>query len=181
MMTEPDDRHRTILGVRRGVWLVLAAALLLALAVPTATLWHASTSALHVQTCVFPAAPRVGQRAWLVVAPADAADRTALEGPWATVVTRWDMVSMSMGTLQRTIAGSTDAHGAFAVPLELTMPGVWWAQVALSTPGRPQWQQSVHFAVSFTASQAARDAQHTASSAASVPWRDPSPCAKSVT
>lgn len=169
------------LGVRRGCWLVLAAALLLALALPAATLWHASTSALHVQTCVFPSAPQAGQPAWLVVVPTDTADRTTLEGPWATVVTRWDMVSMSMGTLRRTIAGSSATQGTFAVPLELSMAGIWRAQVALSTPGRPQWQQSVQFSVSPpTTGQPARGS-NISDTSASVPWHDLSPCMHSDT
>lgn len=170
-----------MLGVRRGFWLVFAAALLLALALPVATLWHASTAPLRVQTCVFPAVPRVGQPAWVVVVPADAADRTALEGPWARLVTRWDMVSMSMGTLRRTISGSAAAAGVFAVPLELGMAGVWRAQIALTTPGRPQWQQSLRFSVSFpTAGQPARESS-IADAATGLPWHGLSPCAHTTT
>lgn len=181
MVTEPVERRSMFLGVRRGCWLVLAAALLLALALPAATLWHASTAALHVQTCVYPAMPQVEQPAWLVVVPTDAADRTALEGPWAKVVTRWNMVSMSMGTLHRTVPGSAEAHGAFAVPLELSMAGVWSAQVALSTPGRPQWQQSVRFAVSSLTAGQLPSAATTSESSASIPWRDLSPCSRTAT
>jgi len=127
-------------GVRRSIWLLLAASLLLSLAVPAWRLWHAASSQLVAQVSLVPAAPQVGQQAQLVVTLLDAGDRAAVHGPWATLAASWDMVAMSMGARRAALAGpspaSKSAH-AFAVPLALDMAGLWEAQVSLSTPGRP--------------------------------------------
>ncbi|MFI5272251.1 MAG: hypothetical protein ACHQ4H_04360 [Ktedonobacterales bacterium] len=147
MEAESSNGRRTFAQVRRVYWLVLAGALLLALLLPAATLWHAATSTLQARACVVPAMPRAGQAAWIVVAPTNATDRTAVDGPWAQVITRWDMVTMQMGPLHQRIPGSRANDGAFAIPLQLNMAGQWWAQIALSTPGRPSWQQTVEFSV----------------------------------
>jgi hypothetical protein len=134
-------------GVRRTYWIVLALTLVIALFAPVATFWLTASVSLQVQACVFPATPWVGQSAWLLLAPTNPTDRTALAGPWARASAQWDMVAMRMGPLEQTITGSKTSDGTFAIPLDLTMAGDWQAHVALSTPGRPSWEQTLHFTV----------------------------------
>jgi len=137
-------------GVRRSIWLLLAASLLLSLAVPAWRLWHDASSRLVAQVSLVPAAPHVGQPVQLVVTLPDAGDRAAVHGPWAKLAASWDMVTMSMGARRAALAGpspSSTSARVFAVPLALDMAGLWVAQVSLTTPGRPPWQTSLRFSV----------------------------------
>ncbi len=133
--------------VRRFVWVLLAAALLIALLAPALTLWHAAQSALAARACVWPAAPSVNQPAELRVMLPTGADREAVHGPWAHVIADWDMVTMSMGHHEVATSGDSGADGAFVLPLRLTMVGSWWVQVALHTPGRPEWRAALQVRV----------------------------------
>jgi hypothetical protein len=149
-------------GVRGVFWALLAGALLLALALPVASLWRAASSALDVRACVWPAAPRLGAPARLVVVLPDAADRAAVHGPWARLVAEWDMAAMSMGARRATISGplaTAREPAAFAVPLHLDMAGAWAARIVLSTPGRPAWETTLRFTVLAPATAAAPGAR----------------------
>lgn len=139
-----------ILRVRGVFWALLGGALLVAIAMPTATIWHAATSPLAARAYLWPDTPRVNTPAQLLVELADAHDRTALQGPWATITVRWDMLAMTMGTRSVVIPGSAPsrprAH-SFVVPLRLDMAGRWWMQVSLRTPGRPEWHAALQVTV----------------------------------
>ena len=133
--------------VRRFVWVLLAAALLIALLAPALTLWHAAQSALAARACVWPAAPSANQPAELRIVLPNGADREAVHGPWAHVTADWDMVTMSMGRQEVATSGNSGVDGAFVLPLRLTMAGSWWVQVALRTPGRPEWRAALQVRV----------------------------------
>jgi hypothetical protein len=127
-------------------WALLAGALLLALAAPMATLWRTGASPLHARACLWPSAPHADAPTYLFVALSDAADRTAVQGPWAEVKVSWDMTTMRMGTPPVAVHGPLqqgDRAGLFAIPLRLTMVGPWWIHVTLRTPGRPVWQTAL--------------------------------------
>jgi hypothetical protein len=151
--------------VRPIVWVVLAAALLLALAAPIATLWHASTLPLQAQVALWPSAPHAGEAARIVVTVADTTDRTATEGPWARIAAEWDMVQMTMGVRQTVVPGAAPSQGTFTVPLCVDMAGLWWVQVSVSTPGRPVWQTRLRFSV-LPPAQGASERGTTASAVA---------------
>ena len=133
--------------VRPIVWVVLVAALLLALAAPLATLWHASTLPLQARVSLWPSAPHAGEVARIVVAVKDTTDRTATEGPWARIAAEWDMVQMTMGLHQTVVPDTAPSQGTFTVPLCVDMAGLWWVHVTVSTPGRPVWQTRLRFSV----------------------------------
>jgi hypothetical protein len=136
--------------VRRKIWAILAATLVLALAVPLGTLWHATLIPLRAQACVWPTVPRAGSTAYLVVALPDPTDRTAVAGPWAQVSVSWDMPAMAMDKHPVVAHGSPNRASdtaSFAIPLRLDMAGPWWIRVTLRTPGRPAWQSAMQVAV----------------------------------
>jgi len=138
---------QTLLHVRRAVWLLLAGALLLAALFPALSLWRASSSALAVRGCLWPAQPAAGQQARLYIVLDDMTDLAAVEGPWSHVVATWDMADMHMGARKVELTGSHDGSGHFALPLSLDMAGSWWVQASLQAPGRPTWQAMYHFDV----------------------------------
>jgi hypothetical protein len=154
--------------VRPIVWVVLAAALLLALAAPVATLWHASTLPLRAQVSLWPRAPHAGEAARIVVTVADTADRTATEGPWARIGAEWDMVQMTMGLRQTVVPGTAPSQGTFTVPLCVDMAGLWWVHVSVSTPGRPVWQTRLRFSVLPPATSASEPGATASGAAAGV-------------
>ena len=136
--------------VRRKVWVGLAASMMLALLLPLLILWHTTTVPLRAQACVWPALPRAGANAYLVVALADAADRTAVAGPWAQVRVQRDMTTMAMNEQPTVAQGSSqgnDNAASFAIPLRLEMAGLWRIEVTLQTPGRPAWDSVVQVSV----------------------------------
>ena len=133
--------------VRRGYWVLLAAALLLALAIPLILLCHATFAPLAARAYLTPAAPQAGQAARLTVVLGSATDRDATDGPWAQATFAWDMQTMAMGTRSLAVAGSARTPGVFSVPLVATMAGSWYAQIVLQTPGRPVWRGMVRFTV----------------------------------
>jgi hypothetical protein len=133
--------------VRPIVWVALATALLLALAAPIATLWHASTLPLQARVTLWPSAPHAGEAARIVVTVTDTADRTATAGPWARLSAEWDMVQMTMGMRQTVAPGAAPSQGTFTVPLCVDMAGLWWVHLTVSTPGRPVWQTRLRFSV----------------------------------
>jgi hypothetical protein len=134
--------------VRHFVWVLLAAALVVALVVallaPALTHWHAAQSSLAARACVWPAAPSVNRPIELRVVLPNGADREAVHGPWAHVIADWDMVTLSMGSQEVATAGDSGVDAAFVLPLRVTMAGSWWVQVALRTPGRPEWRAALH-------------------------------------
>jgi hypothetical protein len=142
----PSGAQR-IWRVRKGIWGLLAGALLVALALPTATLWHAATSAMAAHAYVWPAVPRANEPAKLIVVLCQNADKSATDGPWAQTQAEWDMVTMAMGTHPVAVPGSPRNPGVFTIPLQLGMAGVWWAHVTLRAPGRPAWQTQLQFTV----------------------------------
>ena len=156
------------MGVRPIVWVVLAAALLLALAAPIATLWHASTLPLRAQVSLWPRAPHAGEAARIVVTVADTADRTATEGPWARIGAEWDMVQMTMGLRQTVVPGTAPSQGTFTVPLCVDMAGLWWVHVSVSTPGRPVWQTRLRFSVLPPATSASEPGTTASGAAAGI-------------
>jgi len=133
--------------VRRIVWSFLMVSLLVALALPLLTLWHASVSPLTALVCLWPPTPQVSETVRLVVSVPNAADRDAVAGPWAHLHVAWDMVAMPMNTRPLELAGTAGQAGTFAVLLQVDMPGSWWVDLTLQTPGRPDWHSRVHFTV----------------------------------
>jgi hypothetical protein len=143
----PPNELAELATVRRSIWVLLAAALLIALLAPALTLWHAAQSALAARACVWPATPSVNQPTELRIVLPNGADREAVHGPWARAIADWDMVTMSMGRQEAATSGDSSANGAFVLPLRLTMAGSWWVQVALRTPGRPEWRAALQVRV----------------------------------
>lgn len=136
--------------VRGAFWALLAVALLLALALPLASLYRAASSALDAHACVWPPIPHLGAPAQLLVVLPEAADRAAMRDPWARLEAEWDMVAMRMGARRATVSGPSladHAAGSFAVPLHLDMAGAWTARISLSIPGRPAWETTLGFTV----------------------------------
>lgn len=76
--------------IRLGVWFLLIGSLLVALALPLLTLWHAASSPLDARVCLAPQTPETVR---LVVSVPDATDRDAVTGPWAHLHVVWDMES----------------------------------------------------------------------------------------
>jgi hypothetical protein len=147
-MASEDMVTRLSFGrVRRIYWYALTAALFASLLLPIVTIWHTANAALHVQACLWPAAPHRGQPAQLLVTPLTATDRTALQGPWAHAVIDWNMVDMQMSTHPVDVQGDADARSAFSIPLTLNMAGKWWIRITLHAPGRPSWQTQLHVTV----------------------------------
>jgi hypothetical protein len=130
--------------VRLRVWFLLLGSLLVASAMPLLTLWHAASSPLTAQVCL---ASQTRETVQLVVSMPDATDRDAVAGPWAHLHVVWDMVTMPMSTRPIDLAGTAAQSGTFAVPLQVPMPGPWWADLTLQTPGRPDWHTHIHFTV----------------------------------
>jgi len=130
-------------GVRCSVWALLIAAVLLALAVPTMTIWHAAHAAIDANAFVWPAAPTVGHPAELCVVVSDPSDRAAVHGPWGQIVAAWDMPTMAMQEQRQAKPGDSTSGGRYAIPLTLQMAGPWRVRVALQTAGRPEWQTSL--------------------------------------
>ena len=64
---------------------------------------------------------------------------------------------MPMGERSATLSGppsTTPTAPAFVVPLTLDMAGQWVAKVALTAPGRPEWQTSLRFTLLPTSAAA---------------------------
>ena len=134
---------RSPFSVRKTIWLLFCAALVLALALPLATVVHQRWVTLQAHATVWPAQPQVGATAHLIVSFADSNDQAAVGGPWARLVASWAMPTMAMGTHQATLPGAENGNGTFVVPLQLDMAGRWSVQVSLQTPGRPTWYGTV--------------------------------------
>lgn len=130
-------------GVRKGFWALLAAAVLLALLVPTSILWRTSSSELRLRACLWPAVATVGQTVHLFVVPLTEADRQAVAGPWTEFQITRDMTGMPMDTPALARTGRTTTSQAFALPFALEMPGRWTVSVTVRTPARPFWQMRV--------------------------------------
>jgi hypothetical protein len=146
-MGRRDDAGPGFARVRGRFWGLLAGVLLLALTAPAVTLWRAGASPLRASACLAPAAPFAGQQAQLTVTVTAPGDRAATQGPWARASVLWDMARMPMGTRALAVPGSPRSPGTFRLVLNPSMAGPWWAQVALSTPGRPVWRTVLRFTV----------------------------------
>ena len=131
--------------VRRRIWLLLAVALLVALALPLLTLWRAASSPLRAEVCVWPPVPQAREPLQVVVSLPNVADQDAVAGSWAHLQVAWDMTTMPMRTNPITLAGDQSHAGAFSIPLHMDMAGSWWVDLTLQTPGRPDWHS--HFQV----------------------------------
>ena len=147
METREVQAQQSFLLVRRTVWLLLAGAVLLATLFPTLSLWRASSSALAVRGCLWPAQPTAGEQVRLYIVLDDMTDRAAVDGPWSHVAATWDMADMHMGARKVEMAGSHGGSGHFALPLRLDMAGSWWVEASLQAPGRPHWHAVYHFDV----------------------------------
>jgi hypothetical protein len=143
MISDHADDSLRFGGVRRSVWALLIAAVVLALLVPTVTIWRAAHATIAASAFVWPAAPTVGHPAELCVVVSDATDRAAVHGPWGQIVAAWDMPTMRMQQQRQAKPGDSASSGSYAIPLTLEMAGSWRVQVALQTPGRPEWQTSL--------------------------------------
>ncbi len=139
----PIESPTRLGGVRRSVWALLIAAVVLALLVPGMTLWRAAHAALDARACVWPAVPTVGQPAELHVTLPEATDRADVGGPWGKIVAAWDMPTMRMQEQREAMSGDSTHSGAYVLPLTLQMAGPWRIRVALHTPGRPDWSASL--------------------------------------
>lgn len=143
-MTPPERYPLPRLGqVRRRIWLLLAVALLVAMALPLLTLWRAASSPLQAEVCLWPAVPQAREPIQVVVSLPNAADQDAVAGSWAHLQVAWDMATMPMGTRPIMLAGDQSHAGAFSIPLHMDMAGPWWVDLTLQTPGRPDWHS--HF------------------------------------
>ncbi|MGO8950187.1 MAG: hypothetical protein ACLQUY_21525 [Ktedonobacterales bacterium] len=134
-------------SARKGVWLIFMGAIVVAMALPIATTLRQSSTTLEAQVSVWPAHPRAGQDARLVISLVQVTDRAAARGPWAQLVATWDMATMDMGTQRAAVQGAQDDNGIFTVPLHLDMAGPWWIHATLQTPGRPAWHGAVEIMV----------------------------------
>ncbi len=144
-MVSPSPGHlRSAFSVRKTIWLIFAGALVLALALPVATVVHQRWLTLQAHAAVWPAQPQVGGTAHLIVSLADTTDQAAVGGPWAELVATWTMPTMEMGAHEVTLQGAQSGNGTFVVPLQLDMAGRWSVQVRLETPGRPTWYGTVY-------------------------------------
>jgi hypothetical protein len=159
--------------IRWTVWVFLVSSLLVALSLPLLTLWHASSVPITAQVCLWPPTPQVLEPVQLVVSVPDATDQDAVAGPWAHLHVAWDMVTMPMDTQPLDLAGTAAQAGTFSVPLQVNMPGSWWADLTLQTPGRPDWHTRVHFMVAGSA-----DTPQTTS--ASPVGASVSPCGQTI-
>jgi hypothetical protein len=143
--------------VRPAIWLLMCGSIILTLLAPTVVLWRDSALPLAARACLWPAVPRFGAPAYVVVTFSNDRDRTAVNGPWAQLVIHWDMATMPMRTRQVVLHGPSSQSSpaqathtdAFVVPLQPTMVGAWWARISLQTPGRPTWSSELRFMVSL--------------------------------
>lgn len=142
-----DASSPRAVSVRKAVWLIFIGAVVLALAMPVAVTLQQSTAALEVSVSIWPAHPRAGEAAHLVVSLAQANDRAAARGPWAQLVATWDMTAMEMGTQHAIAQGAQNDNGVLTVPLQLTMSGFWLVHATFQTPGRPTWYGTVQVMV----------------------------------
>jgi hypothetical protein len=145
--TQEVQVPQSFMPVRRTVWLLLAGTVLLAALFPTLSLWRASSSALAVRGCLWPAQPAAGEQVQLYIVLDDMTDRAAVDGPWSRAAATWDMADMHMGARKVEMTGSHGGSGHFALPLRLDMAGSWWVEASLQAPGRPQWHATYHFDV----------------------------------
>ena len=129
--------------VRRRIWLLLAIALLVTLALPLLTLWRAASSPLQARVCLWPPLPQAKEPIQVVVILPDATDQDAVAGSWAHLQVAWDMATMPMGIHPIIVGGDQSHAGAFSIPLHMDMAGPWWVDLTLQTPGRPNWHS--HF------------------------------------
>jgi hypothetical protein len=148
MVSTVSADPRSPLSVRKAVWLIFCASLVLALAVPFGTVAHQQWLTLQVRATVWPAHPQVGGATHLIISLADTTDQAAVGGPWAQLVAAWSMPEMAMGSQQATLRGTKGSDGTFVVPLQLTMAGRWSVAVTLQTPGRPTWHGRLTVTVS---------------------------------
>ena len=142
------DNLRSAVSVRKTIWLILCGALVLALALPVATVLHQRWLTLQAHATVWPAQPQVGGAAHLIVSLTDANDQAAVGGPWSQLVATWTMPAMEMGAHHIEVQGTQNGDGTFVVPLLLDMAGRWSVQVSLQTPGRPTWNGTLDVLVS---------------------------------
>jgi hypothetical protein len=133
--------------VRWSIRLLFAFSFLAAMLMPLLTLWHAAHSPIRANVCVSPTDPQTPTTAQVLVTLPNAADRSAVSGPWATLQAVWDMTTMSMGNPPLVVNGTDKHTGTFIVPLRVNMPGSWWVTLTLHTPGRPLWQKHFLFTV----------------------------------
>jgi hypothetical protein len=168
-----QEQMPPMLHVRRSVWGILLAAVLVAVAIPATNLWHASSAALHAHVYLSPAAPRAGEPAQIVVVLPNPTDRAAVQGPWAKAVAQWDMLTMTMGARQRAVPGAAATAEVFTIPLCLDMAGPWWAHIVIQTPSRPEWHSSLQFDVQapHLSTLAARDPTTTAVTSQAISQR----------
>jgi hypothetical protein len=133
--------------VRGAFWALLIVSLVMAMAYPTITLLHAASTSLAVHACISPPAPRAQSTAHVLIKVLNTTDRTALYNPSAQIAADWDMATMSMGRQHVALPGPSSGKGLVAVPLALSMAGLWWVHVSVNTPGRPSWQAQLAFSV----------------------------------
>ena len=111
MIGDRVDEPQRFGGVRRSVWTLLIATVLLALAVPTVTIWHAAHATIDASAFVWPAAPTVGHPAEFCVVVSDPSDRAAVHGPWGQIVAAWDMPTMVMQEQRQAKPGDSTSGG----------------------------------------------------------------------
>ncbi len=152
--------------VRRRIWLLLAAALFVAMALPLLALWRAASSPLQAEVCVWPPIPQAQEIIQVVVTLPRATDQEAVAGSWAHLQVEWDMTTMPMSTNPITLAGDQSHAGAFTIPLHMNMAGPWWVDLTLQAPGRPDWHS--HFQM-MVAPPGVAGTTHLSSSASEMP------------
>ncbi len=134
---------------RRAFWALLTGALILSLALPLVTLWRASAaSGLTARACMWPAEPRAGAPAQvLIVAPGSAGRALEQAGALAVQVVA-TMPAMTMQTDEASAAGTAKhLQGAtvFTAPLTVSMPGSWVAHITVRATDGPVWSGALVF------------------------------------
>jgi hypothetical protein len=170
-----DASSPRAVSVRKAVWLIFIGAVVLALAMPVAVTMQQSTAALELRVSIWPAHPRAGEAAHLVVSLVQANDRAAARGPWAQLVATWDMTTMDMGTQHAIVQGAQNDNGELTVPLQLTMSGFWLVHATFQTPGRPTWHGMVQVMVA-PATALNSSSGVTGSASGSIGARSSTPC-----
>ncbi len=141
----PETAQPPLGRVRGVVWMALALAIVVAMAVPAGVYYQAATSALSAHVCLWPATPRANAPARLLIVVAPGRDSADAQTPLAQAQAEWDMLTMAMGAKRAATSGSANDAGAFVVPLAISMAGPWRAEVSLQAPGRPGWHGRIDF------------------------------------
>ena len=146
------DHDATILmwrmgAPRRAFWVTLIGALAFSLALPLLTLWRGSAAGLVAHACMWPAAPRAGTPAQVLVVIPPSEESSVRDGS-PTVLVEATMPGMAMSPEQASVNDPPQrmqGEDVFMASLAVPMPGTWRAQVTIRALGRPVWRSTLTF------------------------------------